>query len=70
VPDPRVHSLIREALMDANDDMPAVLHIWWAANTLYPELLLSERSALSEQVIHQILDDGLVVLIRRSAHGQ
>ena len=65
VPDPRVHSLIRKALMDANDDIPAVLHIWWAANSTYPELPLSERLALSEQVIRQILDDGLVVLIRR-----
>ena len=40
--DPRVHGLIRDALMDANDDIPVVLSIWWAANTNYPELPLSE----------------------------
>jgi hypothetical protein len=50
--------------MDANEDIPPVLHIWWQANTAYPDLPVSERLALAEQVIHQILDAGLVVLTR------
>ena len=50
--------------MDANDDIPPVFHIWWQANTLYPELAASERLRLAEKAIRQILDEELVVLIR------
>lgn len=64
MPDSRVHTLVREAIMDANDDDPAVLHIWWQANSLYPELPVSERLAFAEQAIRQLLEDELVVLIR------
>src|SRR5580704_9097031 len=68
VPGPRVHALVREALMDANDDIPPVLHIWWQANTLYPDLAASERLGLAEEALRQILDDELVVLIRNRAY--
>jgi hypothetical protein len=64
VPDPRVQALVREAILDANDDIPPVLHIWWQANSWYPGLAASERLALSEQALRQLLDEKLVVLIR------
>jgi hypothetical protein len=54
--------------MDANDDIPPVLHVWWRANTLYPELPASERLALAEQAMHQVLNDGLIVLIRNRTY--
>jgi hypothetical protein len=54
--------------MDANDDIPPVLHIWWRANALYPALAASARLRLAEVAIRQILDDELVVLIRNRAY--
>ncbi len=64
VPDPRVHALVREAIIDVSGDIPPVFHIWWRANSLYPDVAASERLALAEQTIRQLLNDGLVVLIR------
>jgi hypothetical protein len=54
--------------MDANDDIPPALHIWWQANTLYPDLAASERLRLAEEALRQILDGELVVLIRNRAY--
>ena len=54
--------------MDANDDIPPALHIWWQANTIYPDLAASEQLRLAEEAPRQILDDELVVLIRNRAY--
>jgi hypothetical protein len=54
----------RELLFDASDYTNGVYEAWWRANALFPERALSERLAMAEQAISDLLTAGLVVLIR------
>ena len=54
----------RELLLDAFADVNGVYEAWWRANTLFPERALSERLAMAEQAIRELLAEGLIVLIR------
>jgi hypothetical protein len=53
-----------DALLEmADHDVPAVFHVWWSANAMFPHKPLSERLCLSEGVIRTLLDEGLVDLV-------
>lgn len=54
----------RELLLDAFAYTNGVYEAWWRANTLFPERALSERLAMAEQAIGDLLAAGLIVLIR------
>jgi hypothetical protein len=54
----------RELLLDAFAYVNGVYEAWWLANRLFPELALSERLAIAERAIRELLVQGLIVLIR------
>jgi hypothetical protein len=54
----------RELLADATTDTFGVYEAWWTANTWYPDRPLSERLAMSERAIRELLDAGLIILVR------
>ncbi len=54
----------RELLLDAFADVNGVYEAWWRANTLFPERALSERLAMAEQAIRELLAEGLIAMIR------
>jgi len=60
----------RELLFDAADCVNGVYEAWWRANTLFPERALSERLAMAEQAIRELLAEGLIVLIRDESDPQ
>jgi hypothetical protein len=60
----------RELLLDAADCVNGVYEAWWRANTLFPERALSERLAMAEQAIRELLAEGLIVLIRDESDPQ
>jgi len=60
----------RELLLDAADGVNGVYEAWWRANTLFPERALSERLAMAEQAIRELLAEGLIVLIRDESDPQ
>ncbi len=56
--------LYLDALLEmADHDVPPVFHIWWSANAMFPQKSMGERLSLSERVLRQLLDEGLVDLI-------
>jgi len=54
----------RELLLNAFAFVNGVYEAWWRANALFPERALSERLAIAEQAIRELLDQGLIVLVR------
>ena len=54
----------RELLHDAFAYLNGVYEAWWRANALFPERAVSERLAMAEQAIRELLAEGLIVLIR------
>jgi hypothetical protein len=54
----------RELLLDAFAYVNGVYEAWWLANRLFPEWTLSERLAIAERAIRELLAQGLIVLIR------
>jgi hypothetical protein len=53
----------RELLDDANSDIIGVYEAWWRANSMFPHRPLSQRLAMAEQALRELLAEGLVVLI-------
>ena len=54
----------RELLHDAFAYPNGAYEAWWRANALFPERAVSERLAMAEQAIRELLAEGLIVLIR------
>ena len=54
----------RELLHDAFAYINGVYEAWWRANALFSERAVSERLAMAEQAIRELLAEGLIVLIR------
>jgi hypothetical protein len=54
----------RELLHDAFAYTNGVYEAWWRANALFPNRAVSERLAMAEQAIRELLAEGLIVLIR------
>ncbi len=54
----------RDLLLGAFTFVNGVYEAWWRANTLFPERALSERLAMAEQAIRELVAEGLIVLIR------
>jgi hypothetical protein len=54
----------RELVLDAFAYVNGVYEAWWKANKLFPDRALSERLAIAEQAIRELLAEGLIVLIR------
>jgi hypothetical protein len=53
----------RELLLAAADYVNGVYEAWWLANSMFPERVLSERLAVAERAIRELLAEGLIVLI-------
>ena len=49
---------------DASEDWLGVFEVWWGANSWYPERPLSERLALAEAAVRDLLSEGLVEMYR------
>jgi hypothetical protein len=45
-----------------SDELAGVYEAWWLANSLYPGRLLSERLAIAERAIRELLGEGLIKL--------
>lgn len=54
----------RELLLSAFAYVNGVYEAWWLANRLFPEWALSERLAIAERAIRELLAEGLIILIR------
>jgi hypothetical protein len=54
----------QELLLNAFAYVNGVYEAWWRANAWFPERPLSERLAMAEQAIRELLAEGLIVLIR------
>jgi hypothetical protein len=52
----------RELLFDANMDVTGVYEAWWRANSVFPHHPLSQRLAMAEQALRELLAEGLVIL--------
>jgi hypothetical protein len=57
----------RELLADATTDTFGVYEAWWTANTWYPERPLSDRLAMFERAIRELLAAGLIMLLRNQS---
>lgn len=53
-----------EVIADQETDSQGAYEVWWAANSRYPTLPLSERLAIAESVVSELLRDGRVRLVR------
>lgn len=51
-------------LLLREDDDPPLIHVWWRANSLFPNLALSERLALAERTVAALIDAGRVQLVK------
>lgn len=60
----------RELLLDAFAHVNGVYEAWWRANKLFPDMALSERLAIAEQAVSDLLAEGLIVLIRDEHNPQ
>ena len=49
---------------DIVNDPRGVHEAWWEANGEFPDLALSQRLALAERAVHELLERGLVTLSR------
>jgi hypothetical protein len=56
----------RELLFDANADVHGVYEAWWSANSMFPHRPLSQRLAMAEQAVRELLAEGLVILAEDS----
>jgi hypothetical protein len=56
--------------LPANDYVNGVYEAWWLANSMFPEQVLSERLAVAEQAIRELLAEGLIVFVRDDEHPQ
>lgn len=54
----------REIFGDAVSDTTGVYEVWWAANSAFPALALSQRLRLAEQAVRELLEAGHVDLYR------
>ena len=45
------------------DDLP-VQEVWWAANSLFPDVPLSSRLALAERLVRTLVEEGAADLYR------
>jgi hypothetical protein len=54
----------QELLADATTDAFGVYEAWWLANSYFPDRPLSERLAMSERAIRELLAAGLIMLVR------
>jgi hypothetical protein len=59
-----------ELLHDAFAYTNGVYEAWWRANALFPDRAVSERLAMAEQAMRELLAEGLIVLIRDEADPQ
>jgi hypothetical protein len=57
----------RELPTDASTDTFGVYEAWWTANTWYPDRPLSERLAMSELAIRELLAAGPIMLVRNQS---
>jgi hypothetical protein len=53
-----------ELLADLDGDWLGVYEVWWTANTRFPERSLSDRLALAEALVADLVRDGTVRLYR------
>lgn len=53
-----------EILGDIEDDALGVYEAWWTANTRFPTRSVSERLALAEALVGELIANGLVRLYR------
>ena len=53
----------RELLNDSSTDTFGVYEAWWYANSIFPHRPLSERLAMAERAIRELLAEGLVQLV-------
>jgi hypothetical protein len=53
-----------EILSDFEDDALGVYEVWWTANTRFPERSLSDRLALAESVVSELVGQGTARLYR------
>jgi hypothetical protein len=53
-----------EILDDFEDDVLGVYEVWWTANTRFPKRSVSDRLALAEVLVSQLVVDGTVRLYR------
>ena len=56
--------LRRAVLVDASEHWNGLHEAWWRANAMYPDMRLSERLAVAERVVHDLLSAGLIRLYR------
>lgn len=59
-----------ELLRDLEDDGLGVYEAWWTANSRFPERPLSDRLALAEAALAELVKRGLVRLYRGEWIGQ
>ncbi len=53
-----------EVLADQDTDSQGVYEVWWSANSRWPGLPVSARLAIAEAVVHDLLRDGHITLVR------
>jgi hypothetical protein len=53
-----------EILGDFEDDALGVYEVWWTANTRFPERSLSDRLALAESIVSELVSHGTACLYR------
>jgi hypothetical protein len=51
-----------EVLSTSTEDLTGVYEALWQANSFYPDRPLSERLAVAERAIHELLSEGLIEL--------
>ncbi|WP_324273895.1 hypothetical protein [Blastococcus brunescens] len=56
-------------LVDACEDLAGVWVAWWHANGLFPDMAISDRLALAERVVRDLVDADLVSLHRGAWDG-
>lgn len=56
-------------LADAYDDWLGVYEVWWSANSRYPTAALSQRLAVAERVVAELLAEDRIRLYRGSIKG-
>jgi hypothetical protein len=54
----------KSSIFDTSADSLGVYEVWTAANCDYPTLPVSERLAIAEQVVSDLLAEGRVTLVR------
>jgi hypothetical protein len=53
-------------LAEAREDWMGVYEVWWAANSHFPARPLSQRLAMAEQAVAELLGEGAIRLYRGS----